>query len=277
MKVEIVMPCINLWKKYTQPAVESVLDAMVNARGHQIECHLIIVDNASTDETKTEASNYDHYLVYHQRNDTRWGFQKSVNFGVAYGIEHRADLILVINNDILLHPSAISRLVERFQKGDVGMVTCLDVSHEMRENGIAPQFIGNMSVQEKEKVEEAPHPCFSAFMVSKECWEEIGEFDELFFPAYYEDNDYHYRMNIANVPAIVYPPAMFYHYGSKTQQEGDEHGNPIVSHGAFQNTQAFYKRKWGGLPGHETFQTPFDDPSKTYRDTEQGVIPKENL
>jgi len=273
MKVEIIVPCINLWRKYTKACIDSLMDAMVRAKAHGIDAHIILIDNASTDETKVEGAKFNADLLFYQRNEQRWGFQKSVNFGVKYGMEHGADLMLICNNDIVIHPEAIWRMAERFGKDNVGLVSCMDVRGEMRENGIQPLMIGSISAKEKEKVDEAPHPNFSAFMVSKACWEEVGEFDELFEPAYFEDNDFHYRMKLLGVPAITFPPAMFYHYGSRTQNEASETGQPIVAGALFENNRAFYARKWGGNPGDEKYEHPYNDETKSLKDTKQGVIP----
>lgn len=265
MKIQIVIPSVNLWNKYTKQAIQSVQEAMVYAKGHGIDCRILLIDNASTDETKVEAGKMVSNLFSHMRNEERWGFQRSVNTGVNDGFERGYEIILVCNNDIVLHPEAIWRLCERFKRGDVGMVTCLDVRGELDN----PATIGNLNANEKESVEEAPNPNFSAFAINKDCWEEIGEFDELFFPAYFEDNDYHYRMNLEEIKAIVYPPAMFYHYGSRTQNEAIENGLPMVSGGEFENTRARYVKKWGGLPEHETYKTPYNDPLKTVKSTKQ--------
>lgn len=267
MKVEIVIPCINLWKRYTKQCVDSVMDAMMRAKDHGIECQVILIDNASTDETQAEASIMEGPLFHYQRNNERWGFQKSVNFGVNYGLQNGADMMLICNNDIVLHPEAIWRLTERFTKDPVGMVTCMDIRGEMQEKGIMPQLIGQLNAKDKEVVDEAPHPNFSAFMLSKACWEDVGEFDELFEPAYFEDNDYHYRMKKLEIPAIVYPSAMFYHYGSRTQNEAL--GQPIVSGPLFENNRAFYAKKWGGIPGQETFNTPYNIEAKSLKSTKQ--------
>lgn len=275
MKVEIVIPTINLWQKYTRQCLDSVQEAMVRAKAHGIDCHVILIDNASTDETATEAIKMVNELFIYQRNSERWGFQRSVNYGVNYGFEHGAQYALVCNNDIVLHPEAIWRLVERFEKGtDAGLVSCMDVRGEMQEHGIVPTGIGTLSAKDKEVVEEAPHPNFSAFMISKECWEVVGEFDELFFPAYFEDNDLHYRMKLLEIPAIVYPPAMFYHYGSRTQNEAQENNQPLVVSMMFENTRAYYVKKWGGIPSQEKYKTPYDDATKSLKDTQQKSYPQ---
>lgn len=270
MRIEICIPCINLWSRYTKPALDTLLTAMIRAKAHGIDSHIILIDNGSTDETQAEGSKLNAELVHYHRNDERWGFQKSVNFGVKYGIEHGADAFLVCNNDILIHPEAIWRLVERLSKGDVGMATAMDVRGEVEQIGIPPAAVGSLSALDKEKVDEAPHPNFSAFMVSKDCWEVIGEFDEVFYPAYFEDNDYHYRMKLAEVPTIVYPPAMFYHYGSRTQNEANENGQPLVPSGMFENARAAYVQKWGGVPGSEQFILPYDNQSKTIKSVKQS-------
>lgn len=267
MKIQIVIPAINLWNKYTKQCIESLETAMVQASKHSISARILLIDNASTDETKIEAGKKVSDTFSHKRNEERWGFQRSVNFGINDGFERGYDYVLVCNNDIVLHPEALWRIGERFEKGTgtdemLGMVTCMDIRGEMDAKGIAPHNIEFVFAGEKESVDEAPHPNFSAFAISLACWEEIGEFDELFAPAYFEDNDIHYRMKLAGIDAIVYPPAMFYHYGSRTQNEAQENGEPFVPSPIFEKNREKYVKKWGGVPGEEKFQNPYNDISK---------------
>lgn len=270
MKIQLVMPSINLWEKYTRPAIDSAIEAMMRAKSHGIDCRFLLIDNASSDQTKDEAGKRVSEIFSHKRNEERWGFQRSVNFGVNDAFERGFDVAFVLNNDIILHPDSIWRIAERFEKGDVGLVSAMDIRGELEEKNISPSEIGRLLSHEKENVDEAPHPSFSAFAVDKLCWEMIGEFDELFFPAYFEDNDYHYRMDVFGLPAIVYPPAMFYHFGSRTQNESSEDGRPVVSGGAFENNRAYYVKKWGGLPGSEKFKTPYDDPKLNVTSVKQN-------
>jgi hypothetical protein len=78
MKVQIVVPVINLWNKYTKQCVEGFNEAMVRAKGHNIDCQVILIDNASSDQTQAEASKLESELFHYHRNNERWGFQKSV-------------------------------------------------------------------------------------------------------------------------------------------------------------------------------------------------------
>ena len=270
------MPCINLFQKYTKPAIDSIQVAMMRAKSKGIDCRLLLVDNASSDETSREASKLVSALFAHQRNEERWGFQKSVNFGVNDAWERDYDLAFVCNNDILMHPEAIWRLVARFEgvpytdsKGEkwpIGMVT----AHDMR-GEVEPDKFSDMNPNEKKDVPDAPHPNFSAFMLSRECWETVGEMDEVFAPAYYEDNDYHHRMELMEIAAIVHPVALFYHFASGTQKEANEDNTPLVSNQQFENNRAEYERKWGGQPTHETFEHPYNNEKNSIRCTKQNL------
>jgi GT2 family glycosyltransferase len=266
MRIGAVMPAINLWEKYTLPAIDSVSTAMLNARTkHNIESHFLLIDNGSTDSTQKGAKELTE-MEYH-RNEEMWGFQKSVNFGIKHFFrkEYGFDYVLVLNNDIVLHEDAILQLVKRFEQGGVGMVTCLDVSGEMNGAHKHPSKISEIKTNEKDTCPESPHPNFSAFMINRECWDKVGEFDEVFAPAYYEDNDMHYRMNLAGIKAVCYPPAMFYHYGSRTQNEAI--GRPLTNSG---NQFEQYVKKWGGGPGQEKFTHPYNAEDKDITSVKQN-------
>ena len=44
---------------------------------------------------------------------------------------------------------------------------------------------------------------WSMFIISKAMFSRIGRFDEDFYPAYYEDSDYIYRMNLAGITQTI--------------------------------------------------------------------------
>lgn len=258
-KVQIVIPSINLWKKYTKPCIDSIKT--------KYEHRILLIDNASNDQTLIEAGKLVSNTFAHKRNETRWGCAESWNYGIKDAFERGYDYVLVLNNDVLLHPEAIDRLVDRFEKinscvGDeegikyfnenknLALVTCMDVTGECHN---APDLIFELNAKEKESCPESEHPCFSGYMINRKCWETVGQFDENFKPAYYEDNDYHYRINLAGMKAIVVPTSMFYHYGSRTNLEA--YGKPFIDSSS---NHRYYREKWGGDPTMETYKTPFN-------------------
>jgi GT2 family glycosyltransferase len=243
MNLAIVIPCMNLWRRYTRPC----LDSLNAGYPHRI----ILVDNGSTDETCEEAGRLVGPSFQHRRYETNSGTARSWNYGIADGFEKGADYVLVLNNDILCHPECINRMARRMQRNDVALATAFDV----REEVAAPEDVFRIPADSKDGVAESAHPNFSAFALTRDCWETVGTFDEGFFPAYFEDNDYHRRIVLAGLKAVAHPPAMFYHYGSRTQNESG--ASPVVPGDLFEKNRAYYASKWGGPPGAESYATPF--------------------
>jgi len=252
MKIGVVMPVMNLWTKYSLPCLESIKT--------KHDKYIIVVDNASSDITPSSARMYGKAKPYffYRRNERNLGVSPAWNYGVAKCFEVGCDYVLVINNDVLLHPEMIDNLVERFEKKDedVVMVTAMDIRGDLTN----PTDVLTISTSAYDSVEESVHPNYSAFMINKKYWNTIGEFDEGFMPAYFEDNDSHYRIKVAGLKAITYPPALFYHYGSATQNENRM--NPVVASVMFEKNRDYFRSKWGGLPSEEKFTHPFNDESK---------------
>jgi hypothetical protein len=251
MRVQIIIPAINLWTKFSKDCIESVVKACEG-----LEYRIMFIDNNSFDETLVEAGKLVSSTFSHYRSPIRMGCAESWNVGVKDAIARGFDKILILNNDIVIHQDAIKQLLKRFKKGDVGMVTCMDVKGQC--NNI-PTALFELNSRDFKGIPEAPNPNFSAFMISKECYEKVGEFDEGFEKAYHEDNDWHRRMMLCNENAIVLPTALFFHFGSGTQNNADGIGRPIVSGEQFNKNLQYYISKWGGdhEGNKETLSVPF--------------------
>lgn len=94
---------------------------------------------------------------------------------------------------------------------------------------------------------------WSAFILPKATFERIGEFDEQFYPAYCEDNDYAYRMKLANF-AIRKTPFLIpiVHRSSQTLEKDTSIAN------AYRVNKKRYIEKWGGQPDFEVFKKPYN-------------------
>lgn len=93
---------------------------------------------------------------------------------------------------------------------------------------------------------------WSVFVISKKVFTLVGLFDEEFYPAYFEDNDYNYRMKIAGVEKVVLPQLNPIVYRRSMTSQKDQNINS-----GFMKNREYYINKWGGLPGKERFVTPF--------------------
>jgi GT2 family glycosyltransferase len=96
---------------------------------------------------------------------------------------------------------------------------------------------------------------WSSFILRKSIYDNIGLFDEDFEKCYFEDNDYHYRMKLAGVK-IKYEDDLNpdIYRNSMTIQKDPLLGNYI-------NNKELFIKKWGGMPGEETYENPYNKPS----------------
>lgn len=83
----------------------------------------------------------------------------------------------------------------------------------------------------------------------------VGYFDENFFPGYFEDNDYRYRLKLTNTKIGSIPLASEHATSSTLNSTESFQRKNTVS---FQENYNYYVRKWGGPPNRETYVTPFN-------------------
>lgn len=104
-------------------------------------------------------------------------------------------------------------------------------------------------------------------------WERVGCFDEVFYPAFWEETDYLRRMGLAGIPdddACV--------TGVDAHLVATEHtlASGLLGGVGWWTTAAHYERKWGALPegcagsAGERFATPYDDPALRWNHTGPG-------
>lgn len=117
---------------------------------------------------------------------------------------------------------------------------------------------------------------FSCFRIDRAVWETVGEFDEEYYPVYWEDTDYRRRLALAGEAIDEWPlkevarPS----HGRATYQSGITHGWLVEGAGyqgwtgerdawfrkRWEANRDRYVAKWGGMPGAETHATPFGTP-----------------
>lgn len=91
-------------------------------------------------------------------------------------------------------------------------------------------------------------------VLPKNTWDIVGPFDENFFPAYFEDNDYCYRMRLAGLKRInseFFSPEVFRNSQTIARDKSLNKN--------FDLNKEKYKQKWGGYPLEETFKTPYNE------------------
>ncbi len=97
---------------------------------------------------------------------------------------------------------------------------------------------------------------FAYAAANRECIDLVGLLDEWsFFPLYFEDDDYERRCHLGGVEWVEYNGQIAHERSSTI------HSDPVL---ATRNQMTFrenanrYVDKWGGMPGEETFDTPWN-------------------
>lgn len=187
---------------------------------------------------------YKLYLIDNWRNPR--SVSQSWNEGVDRAIEDGCEYIAILNDDVILSEKAIDYLSHYldFHK-DCGLVTGFRVPMNKLDGET-----------ERVRVVRSDESDFACFMIRASTFKDVGRFDENFVPAYFEDNDYHYRCKLAGVQTASLEFVPFFHEGSVTQNWD---GRPVCDPPQFRTNRAYYVEKWGGLPGAETFSVPYNN------------------
>lgn len=207
---------------------------------------IILVDDGSTDTTK--------YLKQDElgidkivRHTTNLGMPKSINDGLAIA---EGTYVAIFNNDMLVGKNWDLPLIEALTTyPDIGMVSSYCYSNK-------EQFLANENQPDNNKnivVWDMALPYFLA----KETQDLIGEWDERFFPSWYDDIDIRVRLVLAGYKFATVFESKCYHINNVTVCDGS-----MPTHFRQESTEKFGK-KWKLPPGQLYVWIDYD---KLYRE-----------
>jgi len=186
---------------------------------------IIIVDNASSDGSIDRVE--EKYSQYSQikiiRNQKNHHYAKAVNIGVAAA---SAQLVIVLNQDILVDAHFIRNLLYRYQseenKEDVaGVVPQMrftqlptfinGIGNFMTEkNWGSDNYFGVVDIGRFDTLKYVASACFGAIMVTKNAWAKTGGLDHG-YKSFYEDSDWSMRVHLAGLNLLAAPEALVFH------------------------------------------------------------------
>jgi|WetSurMetagenome_2_1015567.scaffolds.fasta_scaffold01696_2 GT2 family glycosyltransferase len=224
----VVVACNNL--ALTQVAAKSAV-----AQDHPST--LLLIDNASTDSTRTWTFSRPYLtLVNERRHALAACWNLALKTAWTYGYQHA----LVCNNDIELRPDTYRRLLAHGGP----FVTAVSVRTREELNGLVA-----------DEPLESPHPDFSCFLIRKEVTDRVGWFDESYYPAYAEDSKFHVLMHRAGIQAVSIA-VPFLHHGSSTLAAVSATERKAIEQGADRNREKF-RQEFGCLPGTKEYYELF--------------------
>lgn len=217
MKLSIIVPTLN--------RADLLLESFETLRGQPYQ-HLFIIDNGNQSLLDEAAGTLERATLI--RPGRNLGVSASWNLGLTEALKDESIThVLSINDDIVLHPDQVWRVTE------------------LIERHLEKWFFVGESL-------------WSVWSISRYGVEVMSirpneVFDPSFWPAYCEDNDFHYRLNLINPSKLLHNcPALtpMIYRNSMTHEK-----TPVINH---ERSERFYIKKWGGKPGHEVFTIPFN-------------------
>lgn len=179
------------------------------------DTNIFIVDNGNQSIITRE----EKFAIY--RPAENLGVAKSWNMIMDYADKLNATHVLMLNDDIYLGRT----------EHEIKMVL---------QNNQNADFINSFHN-------------WCSYILTIDIWKKAGKFDEEFFPAYFEDNSFDYKMTLINAKktwtSFLDP---FVYRNSMTIAK-----DPTINNRFAQN-RAKYIDMWGGLPTEEIYKTKFN-------------------
>jgi N-acetylglucosaminyl-diphospho-decaprenol L-rhamnosyltransferase len=236
---------------------ELTASCLRHLREQTIEHDVIVVENGSTDDTRSRLRE-EWPGVQLEVFDENRGFAQACNRGVAAGAN---EIVVLLNNDVDCRPDFLERLVAPLVEDPrVGAVAALMLQPDERlidsagltadvTLGGFPRLQGLEVAQARAERPVLAGPAGTAAAYRRSAWEQIGGLDEAIF-AYMEDFDLGLRLRGAGWTAVLAADAVGVHLGSAT------HGH----RSAWQRRHAGYGRgymlrRYGLLRGRGAIRT----------------------
>jgi GT2 family glycosyltransferase len=211
MEVSIVITNWN-GKKLLEECLPSIYDAVKNDKDRDYE--VIIVDDCSQDDSVDYIkNNFPSFKVIIPNHNL--GFQRATNFGV---LNADGEIVILLNNDIKVRRDSFPPLFNYFQSNDVfavgGRIYQFDEKSYLAGKYGAFFKRGHFSIFTKKESNKScyiPFVCGGAGAFHREKFIQLGGFDDLFHPLYYEDVDICYRAWKRGWKCIYEPKSLMYH------------------------------------------------------------------
>ncbi len=248
--VSVIIPVFNHFK-HTYNCIRSIFQNLPRA-----SFEIIIADDCSTDETMLCGLVFSGAIRILRHAETL-GFLRSCNAAAARA---RGQFLFFLNNDTLVKPGWLDELVATFAAvpnvGIAGSKLLFEDGTLQEVGGIVWRFGDGWNWGRNGNPEE-PSYCYlrdadwvsgAALMIEKPVFDQLGGFDELYAPAYYEDTDLAFRVRALGKRVVVQPASEVVHLEGITSGT-DTKGTGAKRHQVI-NHRKFFARWRDTLAGH---------------------------
>jgi hypothetical protein len=205
---DLTLDCLTSLAKMTYPADR--LD-------------VIVVDNGSADGTaETIRERFPQVTVL--ENAENLGFAEGNNVGIRYAMKHSADYVMLLNNDTVVDPEMLTRLIQVgeaypasgiitpkiYYYGERDRIWCAGASIDWRTGSTKRLQADQLDTEQESEPYRVDFASGCAICLKREVIEKIGLLDPRFF-IYYEETDWCVRASKAGWQIIYVPTSYVWH------------------------------------------------------------------
>lgn len=242
-KVSIIVVTHNNWN-LTRRCIDSLLRYTDYPR-----LEIILVDNASTDETTTHLLKLQHPHIKTILLSENTGFAGGNIVGT---LNATGDYVVLLNNDTIVAKEWLPRLLRPFTVDDkigavgpvsnfVGNDQKLDFFVGDEIQGANEAWLNEFHELYNQKMRYSEMLGFFCVAIKKTVFAKIGHLDKNFGYGMFEDDDYCLRMQQAGYRLAVAEDAFVFHQGNATFKQWNEEQKSSL----FTNNRTYFEAKWG--------------------------------
>lgn len=187
----------------------------------------------------------DHPRVICERVGANLGFAGGCNAAMRR-IQNHTDLWF-LNNDTVVFPQTLEALYRAFADPRTGAAGSV-ANRTRREQRILPKMGSLESCRryaagrtQPLQAVTAPRLVGLSLLVRREALEQVGWWDERFFPGCYEDDDYSLRLTQCGWKMKICPDSIVYHEGSATLRKMEK---PDGAEDVLRRMRRLFEEKW---------------------------------
>ena len=217
---------------------------------------IVVVDNASTDGTREMLERIVDDRILIVRNSTNVGAATGNNQGITFAIQHGAERLLLLNNDVIFASDLVELLNQSMDDSHADAVSPLILFaentnriwfggggfHSWRGKITSNAFYKRDVMSGPKALAVSPYAPTTCLLLRASVFKDVGLLDDKYF-IYWEDADLLYRMTLSGKRVVIDPKISFIH---KESVLTGGRMSPVTERYSHRN-QIYFCRKFFGL------------------------------
>jgi len=272
MNTSLIIPTYN--------NLRHIKNAYTSVRKFYPELELVLLDDGSTDDTKTWLDELEDDFVIKYRSEERVGHTILYDKGIEMATN---EIVGIMHADMILGPNYIENVLKHLERGKVVCATRIEPPlHPEGKEKIIRNFgmdFDDLNIEAFEEFviksqgeykDQTTRGMFAPWVLYKEDFQAIGGHDHGFAPFPYEDSDIFQRWILAGYELIQSRDAFVYHLTCRGHRWTEQIGkDDEFFKQATEKARDYYIRKWGSWIQNDEYQHPVIIPvyKKSYKIT----------